>query len=81
VIGHLLHGVRLPRQPAEQRGKLAVHALGDPRRVLQQLVGRLRIEPRIRAQHGDERLERTGEPHAPHDGAHLRFDTRDFGET
>ena len=58
VVGHGLDAVRLARQPAEERRQLAVHALRDPGRLLQELVGGLRVEARVAAQELEELGER-----------------------
>ena len=50
VIRHRLDRKARPRQIAEEQRRLAIKLLGNPRRPHQQLIRRLRIELRIRAQ-------------------------------
>ena len=72
---NLARGSRPNQRSATRSKRLAV-----PRRFLEELLGRCRVEALIAAQHREERREVAPEPRLGHRGEHLRADLRDFGE-
>ncbi len=68
-------------ETAEQRREAAIHALGDPRRALEQLVGGLGVEPGIGPEEAQELGERPLEPCLPDHGLHLGADALHLVQT
>ena len=80
VLGHRLDGEARARQVAEELPRLAIEALGDPRRPHQELLGRAGVEARIGAQKLEERREIAAEAGLAHGREHRLVQPPHFGD-